>query len=411
MSRYFGSTWLERVLSLFLYVGVLSFPFSVAAANLCFALALLLALFSGQLWQGLKKMMQDYPILSWVLISYFSLMLVGLLWSRDIAYGWRVLSYQWIWLLVPLLASCMQSYRQRPFFILLSLGLSLHLLFCVAQMQGWIHFTTGGSHQQDATGFIGHIAFGVVYGIWAALLILWGYRAQSSWRYAYWFLAIWSVVMVFAAQGRSAYLVVIMVLLLVFYRLAMEQQKKRYVIISMLMLLAICLSIVLGPGKHRVLVTWQGVVAAWQGELAEAQPRWRLWFGAVEIMKTAPWYGVGTGGYPISAQALQAEKPELEPHLGTGEVLSHLHNSYVQSFVRWGILGALLSLCLFVVWARMGWRHRWSENPSACMVTISGVAMLVHGLSAPAMEEHFPAMMAAMILGVGLAGLKKEADA
>ncbi|MDQ6961060.1 MAG: O-antigen ligase family protein [Mariprofundaceae bacterium] len=408
MNQYFGFTWFERALSFFLYVGVLSFPFSVAAANLCFTVSLLLALFSGQLWQSLKNIRHHYPYLSGILISYFILMTLGLLWSRDVDYGLRVLSYQWIWLLVPLLAVCLQSYRRRPFLILLSLSLSLHLIFCVMQMQGWIHFTTGGSNQHDATGFIGHIAFGVIYGIWSALLILWGYRGQGYRRYGCWFLALWSVAMVFAAQGRSAYLVVIMVLLVILYRIAMEQQKKRYLIISMLMLAFLCLGIVLGPGKQRVVITWQGVVAAWQGQLAEAQPRWRLWFGAVEIMKTAPWYGVGTGGYPASAQVLQAERPELEPHLGTGQVLAHLHNSYMQSFVRWGILGAFLSLALFMVWAHLGWRYRWSQNTSACMVTISGVAMLVHGLSAPAMEEHFPAMMAAMVLGVGLAGLKDQ---
>jgi len=402
-----GSTWGERSLSLCLYMGALAFPFSVAGANLCFALAIVLALFSGLLWQGMQKIVANYPTLACVACVYFSLMALGLIWSQDLQYGLRVLSYQWIWLIVPLLAACMTNHRKNVFLYSLSLSLTLHLLFCVAQMQGWIHFETGGSNQQDATGFIGHIAFGVVYGIWAALLLFWGYLKRGMYRYMSWFLAVWSIAMVFAAQGRSAYLVVIVLLVVMLYRIAMEQQKKQHLIIALFVLMLICIGIVLGPGKHRVMVTWNGMVAAWQGDLAAAQPRWRLWVGSVEIMKTAPWYGVGTGGYPHAAALLQHTKPEFEPHLGSGQVLAHPHNTYVQNFVRWGVGGALLSLLFFMLWVRVGWLSAWHVHPRHSMIAISGIAMLVHGLSAPAMEEHFPAMMAAIMLGTGLALTKK----
>jgi len=400
--KYLGYSGCDRALSLCLYLGALSFPFSVAAANLFFAGAIMVALFSRKLWQGFQMMWQHYTTLSVIALLYFILMVIGLAWSQDVEYGLRVLSYQWIWLIVPVFLAVMTYERQCAFLSLLSLSLMLHLCFCIAQMQGWIHFETGGSNQQDATGFIGHIAFGVVYGIWASLLIFWGYRQQGWYRWVSWLFAVWAVAMVFAAQGRSAYLVVIIVLVVMFYRIAMEQQKKKHLMVALLILVSICIGIVLGPGKNRVVATWDGVVAAWEGHLADAQPRWRLWVGSFEIMKTAPWYGVGTGGYPHAVAILQQARPDLEPHLGTGSVLAHPHNTYIQNLVRWGVTGSILSLLFFIVWIRTGWVDVWQQHPSHSMIAISGVAMLVHGLSAPAMEEHFPAMMAAMILGVGL---------
>ena len=164
--------WIFQLTPLFLSVGALTFPFSVAVTNLALGVALAIGVLSGQWWQGALFFWRDYKLLMSIFALYFFLMIIGLMWSQDVAWGIHVLGRQWFWLLIPVVIAVLSDDQWRlRFLVALSVGLTLHLLFCVMQMFGVVEVTTGGSAADDATGHIGHIGFGVVYGIWGAWLL------------------------------------------------------------------------------------------------------------------------------------------------------------------------------------------------------------------------------------------------
>jgi len=339
-------------------------------------------------------------------------MLLGLAWSVDRAWGLHVLGRQWYWLLPPLL---MQTLRNAPwrkrFLALLSFGLVAHLAFCVLPMKGYVIGTiSGGSGIHDATGHIGHIGFGVVYGMWAGFMLHWGWQRTGGWRALAWLLAAWAWVMVFLAQGRSGYLVSLVIFLVISWRHAFSGHGIRRTGFAVVFVLLTAGMLVMGPGKARMLETWQGSQAAMHGDFRHAAgPAGRilLWLGAWQAWKQRPLLGAGTGGFPAAASQVAKKFPDLNYHNINGLAV-HPHNMYLLALVRWGVPGIMALGFLFFFWIRTGWRSDWSMADAGALIALPGIALAVHGLSAPSLEEHFEDILAVLLLGCGLALHSRE---
>ncbi len=390
-----------------LCIAALAFPFSVAATNVALGIALGLGIVSGSWWLGAKRCWCEFRPLSIAFGAYFALLLAGLIWSQNIGWGMHIIGRQWFWLLVPVLVTTLADEKWRRYFMIsLSVGLSLHLAFCVLQSFGYVHVTTDGSSADNATGHIGHIGFGFVYGVWAAWLLFAGLRSEGKLRWLCWSLAIWAYVMIFAAQGRSGYIVafVLAITVIIKWYVGRSGWKRAVWIIGMAFVL-LSFALVLGPAKERLLGTWtvmtgeqQDVAGFWQSYAAQAtNQRILMWKTTLDIYQMHPVLGVGTGGLPDAVAALKAEGRSA-----SNFTFVHPHNQYLLALVRWGPAGlALLSLMLFY-WMREGWRRDWHESVTAPLIFLPALALVIHGLSSTAVEEHFSAILAVLLLGVAL---------
>jgi len=384
----------------------LVFPFSVAATNVALGVALGLGIISGQAWAGARLLWDRFRWLVVSLLVYFSLLVLGLAWSNDIRWGLHILGRQWFWLIVPLLVTALASevWRNR-FLAALSLGLALHLGFCLLQMYGHAPVTVRGSGILDATGHIGHIGFGFVYSIWAGWLLHWGWERSGLIRWLAWALSLWAWVMIFAAQGRSGYLVALAVMAVILWKHLLGGHGWQSASLALVLFLAVIASMIVGPGKERVQSTLHSLQAFHQGHIGDAEARWSLWIGAVEAWKSRPALGVGTGGFPKAAATARQQRPELHYASNPGEVVAHPHNMYLLALARWSVWGVAALCMLLFIWIRIGWRLDWNRLQAGPLITLSGISLVVHGLSAPSLEEHFSGVLAALLLGLGLAEL------
>jgi O-antigen ligase len=398
---------LDRVAIILLCIAGIAFPFSVAATNIALGASLVFGLISGQLWQGLKSLWLRQRLLSLAFLAYFTLLILGLVWSHDRSWGMHILGVQWFWLLTPLLICVLQSDRNREWFLTaLSIGLILHLAFCIAQIFGYVEVTVAGSSAKDATGHIGHIGFGFVYAIWAGWLSHIGWLNSGWKRWAAWTVAIWAFVMIFAALGRSGYLIALVILLVLAWKYFLSGQGwKRIVLTILLAFIVVGTAITTGPAQARLKGTWNGIQAVIQGNFRGVEARWIIWLGAVEIWKSYPVLGVGTGGYPQAAMQVTQEKKELKLSFDS---FGHPHNIYLLALVRWGWLGVVCLIFLLCVWIRTGWRLDWQHTYSGYFVTVPGIALAIHGFTSSSLEEHFSGILAALFLGTGLAIALKE---
>ena len=82
--------------------------------------------------------------------------------------------------------------------------------------------------------------------------------------------------------------------------------------------------------------------------------------------------------------------------------LVHPHNQYLLSMVRWGVVGLLALLALLCFWIRTGTASPWRDRVALPLVTLTGVALLVDGLSTASLEEHFSTIFALILLATGL---------
>lgn len=407
-----SQTWRERgdiLLPYLLCTTALILPFSIAVSNILLGAALVIGIATGSWWRGAKSVFQKAETFSIILIAYFSLMLIGLIWSPDVARGAVIISKQWSWLLLPLAMITLDSKMWRDRFLLfLSIGLGLHLLLCITQLFGvpLPVQAPGGSSSDEPTGLIGRIGFGLLYGMWGAWLIQWGWQREDNWRYPAWGTAGLAFIMIFMAQGRSGYLVAFAVLILMAWRLWLNRLNWHLLLSAATAVTVVIMTIIaLGPGKERLQWTVESINAVYHGDFQHAEPRWSLWYAAWKGWQDNPLLGVGTGGFPSTAQQIAAAKPEL--YFG-GPSPSHPHQMYLLDLVRWGPAGLLLLVMLLWQWFRMGIHREWRGEYYSSLIALSAVGMAVHGISAPSLEEYYSSIYATLFLATGLAAMDKD---
>jgi len=392
-----------------LCMAMLCFPFSVAATNVALGLMLATGVLTGLWWQGVAALWHGYRVLSLAIAAYLGLVIIGLLWSLDPAWGMKILGRHWFWMILPVIVMLLSDVKNRSILLFfVSLGLSLNLIYCVLQIFDVVSITlVGGSSSSNPTGHIGHTSFGFIYGIWAAWLLHTGLLCRNKLSWLLWGLASWAVVMVFLAQGKSGYIVTLVVVLFVAIRWLHETGGRRMFVILASVLLLLFMALALGPGKERVVGTWQALTGTVQKQLntdeivavSSATARMEWWKMSYHIWLEQPLMGVGTGGFPKAVVDWQAT------HIDEGEfavALVHPHNQYLLVMVRWGVIGLVLLLALLYFWIRAGAARSWQHSVAMPLVTLTGVALLVHGLSSSSLEEHFSTIFALVLAGTGL---------
>jgi len=378
-------------------------PFSIAVGNGLLGLALFLSLISTYWWYGVRCLWKDGRAWLVLWLAYMSLMLLGLLWSPDIHRGLVVVSKQWSYLMIPVvLAVCLDGiWRQRMLWSI-SVGLALHLLLCVAQSQGvpLPVAAPGGSSQADPAGLIGHISFGLLYGIWAAWLLHLGWLKQGIVRYALWAVALWSVVMVLMGQGRSGYLVVLALTVLMVWKLWLQHLSPKLLLVALLVAGIALVTVATGPAKDRIQWTVDSLQAFSHGDLEHAEARLSLWYISWEAWKQSPILGIGTGGFPSVSKKLVAEHQHL--NMEGHDSFSVPHNIYIMELTRWGPLGLIILVLWLGQWIRMGWKVDW-QQPHQSLMLLSGIGLATHGLTSQAVEEYHASMYGAIFFAIGLA--------
>jgi O-antigen ligase len=368
-------------------LAALLFPFSVAATNIFFSFAILLSLFSGHFKHGLILLWQQQRFFIQALIIYLSVIALGLLWSSDLDEGVKVLLHNSKWLLLPLLIPVLNQSKQHfnTFFTVLSIGLTAHLFLCLGQMFGLIDISDiAGSSQKDATGYIGHISFGIVYATWAGCLVLWGSQQQGYIRWLTFSLAAWAFTMVFLAQGRSGFLVAIAILLYLAWYFILR--KKSWKIIMPMVLVALVAIVFIGnklSDHPRAKQTLQSIDAIYHGDLSHAELRVFLWKSAFDLWMSNPILGIGTGSYKNAIVGLENKYPMLVQQKKA--IHAHPHDLYLMVASRTGFVGFMALILLLWSWYRIG---IGDTNVYLKFASLSALAIFIQGFTSIGLEEY-----------------------
>jgi hypothetical protein len=138
---------------------------------------------------------------------------------------------------------------------------------------------------------------------------------------------------------------------------------------------------------------------------------WRLavWGDTLGLIRDHP-AGVGAGNFEhafIPYALAGRSKP------GEATVFRSPHNEYLRLLAEEGIAGALLLLALLVVLARELRRSpataRWRSEPGA-LIASGGAFFLVEAFFQFPFELAFPSLLAAVLLGLALAGTEAPTD-
>ena len=106
-------------------------------------------------------------------------------------------------------------------------------------------------------------------------------------------------------------------------------------------------------------------------EVHEPRSKFAAWRSSVELIREAPWTGIGKG-------ALEPAFTRVHP-ASAHVTFSHLENEYVQAVVEWGIPGAI-AMALVLGWLAVVAIRRWRDGPL--------VAGALGGLAAIAVQSN-----------------------
>jgi len=394
---------LPNIITYTVCLATILLPFSVAFTNILWAFSLILSFISPHWWHGLKILYKQAKTLTLIWIAYIFLMIVGLLWSPDLSRGLTIISKQWSWLIIPMLITIHQKkIWQHHLMLSISIGLGLHLLLCIAQSQGVPLPVTPplGSSMQDPAGLIGHIGFGLVYGIWAAWLVHIGWLTENKTRYLLWGVAFVATIMIFIVQGRSGYLVALALIIIMAWKLWLQHLNAKLLLIMIFIGFLTIITVISGPAKNRIDMTLNSLQSFSQGDFKHAEVRISMWYVSWQAWKQSPWLGIGTGGFPSVSHDIIKQHPNL--NLAGDTSFAVPHNIYIMELTRWGPLGLIVLLLFLGCWIRMGWKVDWRQ-PHHLLIALSGIALSVHGLTSQSIEEYHASIYTAIFLSIGLA--------
>ncbi|MDQ6989382.1 MAG: O-antigen ligase family protein [Mariprofundaceae bacterium] len=395
-----------------LLAGLLVYPFSIAASNLFFAIMLLIVLPNRALiQQGWRTCWSDYQPITIGILCFILFTFVGTLWSEYTELSLHKMGKQLNWLIIPVIIALVyvQPKLRLHAFIFISTGLFLHLILCTLQYNGVVNISGQGSNLHDATGLVGHLSFGFIYGIWAGALLVAAQTLPKKWKYVCYILCIYDVVTVFMAQGRSGYITTLACLALVALKVLFPGKWKLKVLFLAVVISAIAIFISTHPPtQHKIDQTISGVSAFFDGNWDNTDLRIKLWATSIEVWKENPWFGVGTADYqPASYKLLQQEE---FAYLAKGQPLSsqeaafgHPHNEFLFELARWGVFGLLALLYLCWHWIGAGWKKDWQHDTmNAYLLTASGISVVLHGLTEPSLNKQLETVFAFIVLAFAM---------
>ena len=406
--------------SFFLLAGLLVYPFSIAGSNLFFGLLLITtSLFHRHIIkQGWDKCWSEYKPITIGILLLIGFNIIGSLWSGDFLdtdLALHKAGKQLNWILIPIIVGLVAfnpEVRLKAF-VSFSIGMFLHLIVCTLQFFQVIHISGQGSGIGDATGFIGHLSFGFLYGIWAGLLLVVSTNLPKKWAYVCYALSLYAVIMVFLAQGRSGYITTLTCLSLVFLKVWFPQQWKIKLFIFGLLIIALAVFIQMhNPIKTEINNTIVGVSSFLDGDWKNAEIRLKIWAVSLEIWKEHPYFGVGTSGYADAARSMLASGKvdylEINPAVAS-VFYGHPHQEFLFALSRWGPLGLLALLFLCWHWFRTGWVKDWQhDNINAFLLTAGALSVVLHGLTEPSLNVQTATVFAIITLAFGLSPQKEN---
>lgn len=348
-----------------------SMPVSRAAFNLSALLMLVGWLLSGSWKAKFDTIRADRAAIACILL--FAVNALSLLWAEPLGADNREQLQAYGRLLyVPLIVSLLTTaeWRRRAWTALLT-GMLVTLLAYLLDI--WFEVPGTGSYGTHTAGqgvFYHHIAQGMMlsflgaYGLHRAL----EGDAPRPWR-AFWLLVALSTLggLLAVGQSRTGQLSVLAAYLLV----VLTHLPRRLRVGGVLLLLAICGSIVLGSAhiRDRFALAFKETSSFEQdGEYTSVGARLKAWQFSAELVRQSPWVGHGVGAYrPLAYQHF-----DQSPICKLG-VCEQPHNQFILTAVETGALG-LLALTVFLV---APWVNRAEPGSPAARLTLPFLAIFV----------------------------------
>jgi len=333
----------DKLLQIFLILFAFTFPLTVFGGNLLLFFILILWLLRG----NIKDQIQSLPKKKFLLYSilFFIAHVIGLLWTEDLSWGWKILKKMIDFSIVlPLLYMSMKrensNYYISSFLLSLIFTVFLSYLLYFGFFPKILHGTI-----QNPTPTMSHISYNIYicFGIYILAHKLLFNREKIN-TFLYSSLLILFTVNMFITEGRAGHIMFFAALFLLFLQYFDHRKIRTYVLVFLFVPLFFFLAYNLSDVfKSRVTTTKNNVTKFFieNDQNTSIGLRFAYALNTTEVFLENPMFGVGTGDFPREySEVHNKNTPDLPTTVNP-------HNMYLIVLSQLGIFGFSFFVMMF----------------------------------------------------------------
>ena len=386
---YLDKTYQYLLISLAFFL-----PLSVFIANSIIVIIVLIWLFSGEYRQKINQIINNKLLMASII--FFSLHVLGLLWTEDIVWGFNIVHKMWYFLLLfPILHSIVK--RENIKYYLYAFLLAISLTELISYLI-WFEIIPPFKNATilNPTPFMSHISYNPIlaFAIYFVLhKILFDENLDTSKFIWLSFFAVTMSINMFITGGRAGQVMFFAMLVIIIFQFFSRQRIK-----ALILVLTIIPSIFFVAYQSSPLFHDRVDLAIHQANTFEEKRsvldgnspssvgiRLNFAINSLELIKKNPWIGVGTGDFPSEYNKINNIN---SPNLPGG---ANPHNMYILVLAQLGLIGLVSMLSIFY------YQLKLSSASSIKFIRDAGVAMpllfLIIMLSDSYLLGHYTTLM------------------
>jgi len=351
---------LEKLYKYLLILLAFLMPLTVFGANLIIVIIVTLWLFSGDYRSKYQQIVSNKLLMASVI--FFSLHVIGLIWTEDIIWGFEIVHKMWYFLLLfPVLFTIMQKeyIRYVVFAFLVSIGITEILSYLV-----WFEIVPPFKNAvvSNPTPFMSHISYNPILAFAIYLVsheIFFNKALNKLQFFLYSFFAISMSINMFITGGRAGQVVFFWLIAILIFQF-FNAEKIKSLIVILILIPGIFFTAYQSSDLFKVrvdsaledIIRYDGgldIRKSSDGDYIYPHLNINTPLGerisyaiySWKIFTDSPIIGVGTGGFPLAYQKINAI---YSPKMVTTD---HPHNMYSLIAVQLGLVGLVSFLSIF----------------------------------------------------------------
>jgi len=383
---------LNKTYQILLIILAFLMPLTVFGANLIVVIICLIWLFSGDYKSKYTLIVNSKLLLA--SIFFFSLHVLGLLWTEDMSWGLHIIHKMWYFLLFfPVLFTIVRKdyikYYVSAFLLAITLTEIISYLVWFELIEPFKNATVS-----NPTPFMSHISYNPIlaFAIYLVLHEIFFNKKITNLVFSlYSFFAISMSINMFITGGRAGQVIFFVMLSILIFQIFDKQRIKSLITIFIVIPGIFFTSYYLSPlFQDRVNMAIQEAVIYEAENISmnngsSVGQRINYAINSWDIIKQNPLIGVGTGDFPREYRRINQINSSHLPNI------TNPHNMYVLILMQLGIVGLLSMLSIFY------YQIKLSYNSSNKFIRDVGVTLplmfLVLMLSDSYLLGHYTTLM------------------
>jgi O-antigen ligase len=356
---------LQKIYQILLIMLAFLMPLTVFGANLIIVIICLLWLFLGDYKSKYSQIVNSKLLIA--SIFFFSLHVIGLLWTEDIAWGLHIIHKMWYFLLLlPALYTIVQKEDIKYYISAFLLAITFTE---IASYLVWFEIIEPFKNAtvENPTPFMSHVSYNPILTLAIYLVlheIFFNKKITNLVFTLYGFFALSMSINMFITGGRSGQVAFFVMLSILIFQVFDKQRIKSLITIFIVVPVIFSTAYqVSNLFQDRVNLAIAEVVNYSNTTYTSVGLRLTYTMNSFEVIKKYPILGIGTGDFPVEySRVNQINTPALPDS-------TNPHNMYILILMQLGLVGLISMLAIFY------YQIKFSYNSSNKLIRDTGLTL------------------------------------